>query len=376
MKTKAPAPTARLLYSCDADWFYATNMPMSDAALWYQDTAGKTHILASDRDMAEAKHKAQVDKIHPFPKDAKTVMAQIMWLIGQEKKAPKVVEVPANFPAFLFAELTVQGVPLTPVKGSFFKAREVKTKAEIAAIRASQHLNQNGFLRLEKILRESDIARDGSIIWQGEPLTSEHLQAEMKLQNVRDGATSFNGGPICAGGAHSAHPHERGHGVLKADHFIIVDSFPTYANNYVGDLTRTYVKGKADAWHRDVYGAVLAAQELALGTLKAGVNGVEVHKAVAAYFEKNGFPAGKDKKGEPFGFFHGTGHGVGLEVHDIPSGTLSLRGVTLQAGHITSVEPGLYYPGKGGCRIEDIVAITKTGYDNLTTLPKNNWVID
>jgi Xaa-Pro aminopeptidase len=83
-----------------------------------------------------------------------------------------------------------------------------------------------------------------------------------------------------------------------------------------------------------------------------------------------------DDQGRPYGFFHGTGHGVGLELHDPGPRTLSSVSCKLQAGMVTSVEPGLYYPGKGGVRIEDVVAITPDGYQNLTKLEKKRWVID
>lgn len=373
---------ARLIYDNSADWFYATQMDLPDPAVWYQAPSGETHIILSALEVDRGRKVAQANHIHAMDAVAKTLKAsgargstldQVLWLL--EKDKPEVVEIPADFPAYLLVQLQERKVNVKVADGIFFPARALKTSAEIEHLRATQRMNELGFTRAVEILTAADIAADDTLFWQGTALTSEIMQGEIKAVQVRHGAKSFDGGPIFACAAQSADPHERGHGVLKAHQFIIMDSFPQGAHFYYGDLTRTFVKGTASQWHTDVYNAVLNAQLLALTLIKEGANGKDIHTAVAESLVKSGFPTGVDETGANFGFFHGTGHSVGLEVHDPGPRTISRVDCTLQAGMITSVEPGLYYPGKGGCRIEDVVAVTKDGHDNLTTFPKDKWQI-
>ncbi|NBV54428.1 MAG: aminopeptidase P family protein [Proteobacteria bacterium] len=275
-------------------------------------------------------------------------------------------------------------MPLRVVEGSFFAARSIKTADEIKKLAAAQRANEQGMEHAFGILRACKIGKDKRLRWQGSVLTSEALGQEMNAFLLRQGCMGFNGGPIVGCGVYGAMPHG-GHGPLRPHELIVIDSFPTHRNGYCGDLTRTVVKGKPTDWQRMVYGTVLEAQKLALGLIKPGVNGAEIHRAVGRFFERAGFPAGADSKGRPQGFFHGLGHAVGLEVHDMGAGMGGADAV-LRVGSVTSVEPGLYYPstttlngvkgGPGGCRIEDVVVVTATGYKNLTKLDKKNWVIE
>jgi Xaa-Pro aminopeptidase len=142
--------------------------------------------------------------------------------------------------------------------------------------------------------------------------------------------------------------------------------FPRDAKTgYFGDLTRTVVRGRASDSQRKLWETVKAGQALALRQIRAGADGAAIHKAIQDLFAKRGFPT-EMRKGRRVGFFHGTGHGLGLEIHEYPR----LQKVTLQAGEVVTVEPGLYYPGLGGVRIEDVVAVTKTGHEMLSRFPK------
>lgn len=368
----------RLLYGNGADSFYAIRMQVPDPYPWYEDGDGRTHIIMSPLEVDRARKHAAADEIHSSADIAEqlknhgakpSLVGMISWLVAQDK--PDVVEVGEDFPSGLMLRLREKKINVQVVDGLFFPDRAVKTKGEVEKQRRAQHLNEKGFARAFAILREAEIQSDNSLNWQGNPLTAELLQGEMNAELVRHGAADFNGGPIVGCGAQGADPHERGHGVLKAHEFIIIDSFPTGPEGYVGDLTRTVIKGEASDWHHKVYEAVKGAQQTALDMLRPGVNGADVHSAVEQYFIDHGFDTGLDEKGRNYGFFHGTGHSVGLEVHDQHLRTLSRGAIDLKPGHITSVEPGLYYPDKGGVRIEDIVAISEDGHDNLTTLPKD-----
>lgn len=138
-------------------------------------------------------------------------------------------------------------------------------------------------------------------------------------------------------------------------------------------MTRTYLKGKATPAQRKMVEAVKAAHGRIIKALRAGVTGAEIHRIPVDYFKSLGYETGPNKQGVYVGFFHGSGHGLGYDIHEEPF--LSLRNPNpLVAGNAITVEPGLYYPGIGGCRFEDCVVITKTGCELLSKHPYN-WEI-
>ena len=132
-------------------------------------------------------------------------------------------------------------------------------------------------------------------------------------------------------------------------------------------MSRTIVKGKASPELKKQWKAVKDAQEWAIDHLKAGVNGRTIHEGILERFEKQGFKTG-NINGRMQGFFHGTGHGLGLDIHEAPR--VSKMDHILKEGTVVTVEPGLYYAGVGGVRIEDVVYITRTGCEVLSKCPK------
>jgi Xaa-Pro aminopeptidase len=174
---------------------------------------------------------------------------------------------------------------------------------------------------------------------------------------------------IVAGGLQGCDPHERGHGPLHAHEPIILDIFPrAQATGYFGDITRTVVRGRASEAVRKLYRTVHQGQQIGFKQIRAGVVTADVHRAVNGFFEQEGYRTGK-RKGRMEGFFHGTGHGLGLEIHEAPRmGTSSTD--LLKVGHVVTVEPGLYYPGIGGVRLEDVAVVTAKGARNITQFEK------
>ena len=149
---------------------------------------------------------------------------------------------------------------------------------------------------------------------------------------------------------------------------IVIDIFPRSGRTrYFADITRTVVKGQASLRVRQMHEAVLQAQARAVALIRGGADGAAIHQEVTAVFEHLGFPTG-ETNGRMHGFFHGTGHGLGLEIHEPPR--IGKRGALLERGNVVTVEPGLYYPGEGGVRIEDVVVVTDTGCRNLTRYQK------
>ncbi len=209
------------------------------------------------------------------------------------------------------------------------------------------------------------------LIYEGRPLTSERLKFAIEIACLAAGGASLN--TIAAGGDQACDPHDRGTGPLRANELIIVDVFPRIAaTGFHGDMTRTFLRGRASDAQRALVAAVRAAQLAALHAVRAGVNGRTVHGKVVEVFTARGYETKQTPRGS-VGFFHGTGHGLGLDIHEPPrmNGTLDR---ILKKNSVVTVEPGLYYPGLGGCRIEDVVQVTAAKPTMLSRF-HYNWEI-
>jgi Xaa-Pro aminopeptidase len=130
-------------------------------------------------------------------------------------------------------------------------------------------------------------------------------------------------------------------------------------------MTRTVVRGRASEAQRKLWQTVKEGQALAIKAMKPGVDGGKVHDAVKDFFTERGYPT-EVREGRQTGFFHGTGHGLGLEIHEEPRFSRTV----FKPGQVITVEPGLYYPGLGGVRIEDVATITGEGVRMLSRFPK------
>jgi Xaa-Pro aminopeptidase len=224
-----------------------------------------------------------------------------------------------------------------------------------------------GLAEAIQTLRNSKISRDGRILHHNFPLTAEKLRGVIETAVLQAGGTALR--TIVAGGRQACDPHEPGHGVLRAREPIIMDVFPrSQKTGYYGDISRTVIKGRASEVHRRMYDTVLRSQELAFKKVRHGVAACELHAAVLNFFESSGFPTGP-RQGRMTGFFHGLGHGLGLEIHESPRVNMSSLEV-LQAGHVLTLEPGLYYPELGGVRLEDVVYLNHKCAHNLTRFEK------
>jgi len=227
-------------------------------------------------------------------------------------------------------------------------------------------LTEKTMFRAESVIRESTIQDDGKLFWQGKELTSEIIKREINIEAVRGDAAAL--ATIVACGKHGSQPHNTGSGVIMAGQPIVVDIFPRVeSNGYWGDMTRTFVKGKAEKRVREAYAAVKGARDFAKGYIKAGVIPSELHKKVVAYLEDKGFKTGKSENSY-FGFFHGLGHGLGLEIHEQPS-VGSVNDKPLEVNNVVTVEPGVYYPEWGGVRLEDVVVVKENGIESFTDYP-------
>jgi Xaa-Pro aminopeptidase len=373
---KSKSSTIRFLYassdSC-ADVFYLGGVFVPDPYLSIV-TDKKSYAVVSRLEYTRVRAKSNYDEVMLLD-EIKVKVAQMLGLPESEvgpgqlmcyfaqRFAVKKIELPENFPAAYYVVLHEAGYNLKVKSGLFFSKRLKKTDAEAHAIRQGNAASAAGIRAAEKVLRDSVI--DGNRLrYQGRILTSERLRTIIDQTCLEKGAMARN--TIVAGGRQACDPHEVGYGPLRPNELIIIDVFPRMQKTgYHGDMTRTFLKGKATPEQRKLIRAVRGAQAAALAEIKAGAKADLVHGAVENYFEENGYKTGR--KGKAFtGFIHTTGHGLGLEVHEPPR--ISPAKLKLKAGHVLTVEPGLYYPSIGGCRVEDVVRVTESGYEQLSNM--------
>jgi Xaa-Pro aminopeptidase len=276
--------------------------------------------------------------------------------------------VPSTFPLELADRLRAAGVELNVDRDLFLQRRRVKTKAEVEGIRRAQKGADAAMAAARELFRQAE-PQNGSVLLDGEPLTSERIKLEI-LRVFGEhglGADDF----IVSHGPQSAVGHDMGSGEIKPDEPIVIDIWPRDRGSMCyADMTRTFVIGtpadELKEYHRLVYDAL----QRSLEATRAGVEGRAVFTQVCELFQDAGFPTQLSKKpGEVLdsGFYHGLGHGVGLEVHEQP--WLGRAPGELVAGDVVTLEPGLYRHGWGGCRLEDLALVTDDGCENLTDFP-------
>ena len=355
----------------DPDMLYATKFWAPDPFIFLQRN-GKRTLVLSDLEIDRGRKQADADEFIMFSELERQVQ-------GQSKKAPpyeKVLAhflkkrgvrsamVPANFSLRFAEELAANKIRVRAMNGLFWPEREAKSNKEVQMMGQALRITEKGLKRAIEVLKASKPGPGKRLRWNGKTLTSEMLRAEIDSAILRAGGIPT--GTIVAGGDQACDPHERGYGPLYVDSLIILDVFPRDAKTgYFGDMTRTVLRGRASDAQRKLWETVRAGQVLGLRKVKAGVDGMTIHKAIQEFFASRGFPTGV-RKGRRVGFFHGTGHGLGLEIHEHPR----LQKVTLKDRQVLTVEPGLYYPGLGGVRLEDVVLVTKTGCKILSRFPK------
>lgn len=275
-------------------------------------------------------------------------------------------EVGADFPVGIFTELKRRNVRVEVRRESACSARRIKREEEIEKIAFSQRAAVAGVRKAVALLGAASISSRGALVLEGRALTSERVREAVQIELLKRGCSGQE--LIVAGGEQAVDPHERGSGVLRAHEAIILDIFPRHEKSgYWGDITRTVCRGEAPAKLKELYQTVLKAQQEALASVRAGVCGDGIHSRIMERFERAGFKTG-EVAGKQAGFMHGTGHGVGLDIHERPR--IGRSGEVLMEGDVVTIEPGLYYPGLGGVRIEDTVAVEKGGFRWLARCAK------
>jgi len=288
------------------------------------------------------------------------VIAHFLHLLGVTD-----LRVSASFPLRIADQLRAAGFKIEAASDPFFPDRGRKTSGEIAQLEEIQQITESAMLFAIEEIRKAEVV-DRFLHLDGTPLTVERLKTAVRLHCLERGAAL--GELIIAPGDQGCDPHNFGSGPLSAGETIIIDIFPRHLESrFWGDMTRTVLKGTASDEQHRLYAAVAEAQVAAVDQIAPGVSGADVHQTVQEIFARAEFPT-EIRDGDWVGFFHGTGHGVGLDIHELPR--ISQGGPPLEEGMVVTVEPGLYYPGLGGCRIEDVVVVTSDGCRNLNHAPK------
>jgi Xaa-Pro aminopeptidase len=368
--------TARLIIADsekNANLYYASRFLAPDPFVFAQ-VNGTRVLIMSDLELDRAKAQAQVSEVLSSTTLSQQVKRRgvaeptIIDVVDEflQNQAIRDLEVPADFSVTYADALRARSYAVHPTPEPFFPERMVKSDQEIALLTETLRVTEEALASAVELIRTAEIKADGALWIGGKPLTAELLRKAMHLTMMERDCVAQH--TIIAPGVQAVDPHNEGSGPLRAHEPIVIDVFPQHATSrYFADITRTVVKGRASDKVRRMFQAVQEGQDIAYGMITDGIDGATVHAAIMKSFEARGFKTG-EQDGRMQGFFHGTGHGVGLEIHEPPR--VSAKSDILRAGMVVTVEPGLYYLDAGGMRIEDMVVVTKDGCRVLTQAPK------
>ena len=356
----------------DANMLYAVGFFVPDPFIFFLHKKTKYAVM-SDLEIDRAKQQADVDRVLSLSLYQKKLrrlgqspnMTAILDAIFRERGI-RTLFVPANFPTLLADELRAKRYTVKVKRDPFWAEREAKSSREVKHITESLRVARLGLEAGIRMLRRTRTKRDGYLYLDGARLTSEMLKTAVNTTIMAQGWLPSH--TIISSGNQCVDPHHEGSGPIKANTSIIFDIFPrSQQNGYFGDLSRTVVRGRASDKLKEIYATVQAGQKIGFDEIRNGVNGKLVHQKILDLFDSRGFRTGRIN-GRMQGFFHGTGHGLGLDIHEPPR--IAPVDATLRSGHVVTVEPGLYYWGVGGVRLEDVVLVTEKGNRNLTDCPQ------
>lgn len=365
----------------NATLYHRIRFSVVDVAVWLElpQPAGppQTLLICRDIELERARQQARVDRVacpadfapaEGLSGDRELATAQAAAECLRRAGVRKVLA-DRSFP-LLFAELIRQaGIDVLCDSQFGVEQRRRKDPQELAWIQQAQQVTEQAVALACRMIAAAKTGPDGLLRYDGQVLTSERVRAAIDHFLLDQGY--LNTTAIVAGGPQGADCHENGSGPLRTGQPIIIDVFPRNRQTlYHGDCTRTVVHGECPPAIRRMHQAVLEAKAAAMATARAGITGQQIHRQVADVLQRWGYHVGPPNQqcppDKPF-MPHGTGHGVGLEVHELP--LLDQNGTELLPGDVVSIEPGLYLPGLGGVRVEDLVVITAEGCRNLNRLP-------
>ena len=382
----ARADALPLLFYADGyrfpDVYHTTKLLTPDPIIALEDVE-ELVVVTSSLEEGRARKESRATAVHNID-DFGAADLQLKGIIDPELTARIIknflddrglrrVAVPPYFPLAQADLLRAMGVELVVAK-DLRERRRVKRPDEIAAIEAAQRATEDAWREGVDAIRRAGVRADGTLELDGEVFTAERLRAIVEAALLERGFASD--GAIIAPGPQGADPHQIGSGPLRAREPIVMDIFPQHkTNRYWADMTRTVSKGSPPAAIRKMYEIAMRAQDAGIAAVRPGVTGREIHELVEDVIWNAGYDTlrpGQQKDPNdrtPRGFIHGTGHGVGLEIHEAPS--LGRSGTRpLLPGDVITIEPGIYDPAIGGVRLEDLLVVTADGSRDLTNAPR------
>jgi Xaa-Pro aminopeptidase len=360
--------------------FHRIRFAVGDPAAWIEfartDGTRDTLLIVRDIELDRARRQARADAMacpadfapeHGLSGDRETATAQALAECLRRNDVTSVV-CDRSLPMSFAHEIAVVGIGLDYDSDFGTADRRAKDEAELTALREAQKDTEAAMEMACTLVARATADADGVLQHDGSTLTSERVRHAIDVFLL---ARNYaNPGSIVAGGPQCADCHEHGSGPLRTSETVIIDIFPRNRKTlYNGDCTRTVVHGDIPDAATTIHAIVREAKARATAAVRAGVTGEAVHQATIDSITAHGYPVGPpaDAPADDFvGMVHGTGHGIGLDVHEPP--LLDLKGPPLVVGDVLTIEPGLYGRLVGGVRIEDMVAVTEDGCENFNTL--------
>ncbi len=348
-------------------------VPLGDPAAWIELDSRRIGLVR-DLEMDRVRQVGHVDEVtcpaeHQPPAglsaDRETATAEAAAQILRTAKVERVVA-DRSLP-FIFAwhlqqwEIEVDYDPDLGVLD-----RRVKSRGEIESLARAQGLTEEVMKWICQLIAHCDVGDEGVLIHDGQPMTSDLVRSMVAIEFLKRGC-SMSHGAIIATAPLVADCHHSGSGVLRTEIPIIVDLFPRDdSTRYWGDCTRTVVHGKVSDQTRAMHAAVVEAKAASTAALRAGNTADAVHKAGENVLKQHGYKVSRGKLTDGPSIQHGTGHGIGLDLHE-PI-LLDHQGGTLLENEVFTIEPGLYGRHCGGVRIEDMLVVTNDEPRNLNSL--------
>ena len=350
--------------SRDADMRYLTHFTSSDPYVFFKKPGEAGVIIVSQMELGRASREATASVITRtqaglpdiLRKEKDPYRATAKMIAGLTGKK---ILVPPNFPIALANALSEYCTVLVD-NGSVQSMRAKKSKAEILLMRDVQNVTEKAMGSAISLIKSASIKK-GILYIDKKPLTAESVKFSMHSLLLQHGCNAVD--TIVSCGEDTSIPHITGSGPLKSDEPIVIDLFPVKeVSGYYADMTRTVVRGKPSTEILEMYDALREAKQIGISLVKRGASGADIHLTVVDFFKDRGYESNTR------GFVHNLGHGVGLQVHELP--TVGPAGKDLASGNVITIEPGLYYPGIGGVRLEDIGVVTAKGFENFTVFPE------
>jgi Xaa-Pro aminopeptidase len=343
---------------------------------------GQAILILRDIEIQRARQHARVDHVHcpadfapadGLSGDRETATAQAL---AECLRRHKVRQVIADRTLPLLFAHQLEQVHLTVVCDPEWGVleRRQKDEQEIVLLQEAQRVTEQAVAMACETVARATAGRDGVLQLDGQPLTAERLRALVDVWLLQRGYQ--NPTSIIAGGPTGADCHDHGSGQLRTEQPIIIDVFPrNRETRYHGDCTRTVVHGQIPDEVARMHQTVVSAKQAAMAVCRAGVTGEHVHEMTMGAITSRGYQMGLPAEDSPLDYCamtHGTGHGVGLDVHEPP--LLDRGGPELVVGDCLTIEPGLYCRSIGGVRVEDMVIVRSQACRNLNSIPEGlDW---